>query len=171
MKRIAFIFLFCVLTLMAHAQFFGGFNIENDGHIYFKCQNQSGYNLTVQVVAQSSDSNNSEYQTVGNGGGLILGPTTPWRWFFKKGDIVQIIYANGQSQYWSCPQTDISYNQTNNSDNPSFKNHGPSYGKCPNSNTKWNPTTRNGHKVCKNCGYEWKSHIGSTGSAPNNPIK
>ena len=170
MTKIYITFIFCAFALMSYAQFIGGFNIENDGHIYFKCQNQSGYNLTVQLVAQSTDRNNSEYQNVANGAGLILGPTTPWRWLFKKGDIVQIIYANNQYQYWTCPQTDNYYYQTNSSYNPTFKGHGPLYGTCPSGGTKWDPIMKNGHKICNNCQKGWSSHVGD-GSAPNYKVQ
>lgn len=117
MKRffIALTMMLC-MYLISSAQITGGFNIGQDGHIYFMCQNQSGYNLQVRVIAKSSDRTNSENQYMNNGGGLILGPTTPWRWYFKSGDLVQIVFPNGQYQSWSCPRSDVAYGN-----NPVFK--------------------------------------------------
>lgn len=55
------------MYLISSAQIAGGFNIGQDGHIYFMCQNQSGYNLQVRVIAKSSDRTNSENQYMNNG--------------------------------------------------------------------------------------------------------
>lgn len=113
MKRF-FALLFALFRVGLYAQVIGGFQYYNDGHIYFQAQNQSGYVFNVTVYAVSSDRRNSEVATLGPGGGFYIGPTTPWRWFWKEGDRLTIVYPNGQSVYWVCPQTDPAYrrNQT-----------------------------------------------------------
>lgn len=75
----------------------GGFQQGNDGHIYFVANNQTGATFNIQIVAASTDRNNSETKTMTPNGGFYLGPTTPWRWYWKRGDKISVVYANGQS--------------------------------------------------------------------------
>ena len=108
MKKLLFI-IFILFEINTYAQVVGGFTVYNDGHIYFQATNQSGYTFTVKVVASSSDRERSESWTLGPGGGFYLGPSTPWRWYWQVGDRLTVIYPNGQSAYWDCPQNDVSY--------------------------------------------------------------
>lgn len=135
----------------------GGFYLAQDGHIYFQAANNTYYTFTVKVIATSTDRNNSEFQTIAPGGGFYLGPTTPWRWYWKRGDVISVVYQNGQSQTWTCSQNDKIYNS------PSFKegNNGScntcglnSYGRynCP----KFVGTSSTCQR--KGCGHTRKEH-------------
>ena len=101
------------LCFNTHAQILGGFQIGNDGHIYFVANNQTPATYNVQIMAVSTDRRNSEVQTIAPNGGFYLGPSTSWQWYWKKGDKIFVIYPNGQSQTWVCPQNDPAYNQSN----------------------------------------------------------
>lgn len=108
MKRFFIILFFAVFAGHdADAQLSGQFYTAQDGHVYFQAQNVAGYNFQVGITATSSDRTNSEIINVGQG--FYLGPTTPWRWYWKKGDTITVTYPNGQSVYWVCPMTDQSY--------------------------------------------------------------
>ena len=49
----------------------GGFQQGNDGHIYFVANNQTGATFNIQIVAASTDRNNSETKTMTpNGDGI-----------------------------------------------------------------------------------------------------
>lgn len=98
-----------VMCLMANAQLVGRFQKFNDGHIYFVAENVSYNNYRVTINAVSTDRNNSEVKVVTARGGFYLGPTTPWRWYWKKGDTIRVVYDNGYSQVWTCPTTDPAY--------------------------------------------------------------
>lgn len=115
MKSNYFVIFILVLfsTMSVNAQFLGGFDYGNDGHIYFSASNNSGYTYTVKITAISSDRSNSETRTISSGNGFYIGPTTPWKWYWKRGDQLHIVYANGQSQYWVCPENDPAYSTSN----------------------------------------------------------
>lgn len=115
MKSNYFVIFILVLfsTMSVNAQFLGGFDYGNDGHIYFSASNNSGYTYMVKVIAISSDRTNSETRTISSGSGFYIGPTTPWKWYWKHGDELHIVYANGQSQYWVCPENDPAYSTSN----------------------------------------------------------
>lgn len=98
-----------VMCLMANAQFVGKFQQGQDGHIYFFAENVMNYAYRVTINAVSTDRNNSEVKVVTARGGFYLGPTTPWRWYWKKGDVLRVVYDNGYSQVWTCPVTDPAY--------------------------------------------------------------
>lgn len=51
----------------------GGFQQGNDGHIYFVANNQTGATFNIQIVAASTDRNNSETKTMTPNGGFYLG--------------------------------------------------------------------------------------------------
>lgn len=103
------------MALIAKAQLNGQFITGQDGHIYFRALNTSGYIFPITITATSSDRTKSESITVGQG--YILGPTTPWKWYWKAGDRITITYPNGQSFYWQCTATDRAYS----SSSPSFR--------------------------------------------------
>lgn len=116
MKRLLFsLFVILISHTFSSAQLVGGFSVAQDGHIYFQAANNTYYTITVKIIARSTDRNNSESWTIASGNGFYLGPTTPWRWYWKRGDIISVVYPNGQSQTWTCPQNDKIYNS------PSFK--------------------------------------------------
>lgn len=129
MKRFILFAFFVFVSFSATAQLRGNFTMGRDGHIYFQATNVSGYSFTATIEAISDDRTNSETITVGQG--FYLGPSTPWRWYWKKGDQIIVTYPNGNSVYWECPQTDAAYSH------PSFKNSEPS---------------RKGH--CRDCGLD-----------------
>lgn len=118
-KLIVFFLFFFIASGYSFAQLQGTFYTAQDGHIYFKAINVSGGNISVIINAYSSDRTNSESITINDG--FILGPTTPWRWFWKKGDYIEVTYPWGQSVYWECPASDNIYNS------PSFSGQS---GKC-----------------------------------------
>ena len=111
MKKFFFIcfilFSICKLSAQLQGQFFTG----QDGHIYFQATNVAGVYFNATVRAISNDRDNSETITVGQG--FILGPTTPWQWYWKEGDRIYVTYPNGQQVFWECPSTDIAYNRNN----------------------------------------------------------
>ena len=100
------LFLICNLTF---AQITGVFQVAQDGHVYFYASNYTNYNFNVRIIAVSSNGNNSEDRYVASGSGFYIGPTTPWKLYWKSGDKVSVVYQNGQSQTWTCNQTDASY--------------------------------------------------------------
>ena len=111
MKRLMTAFAFMVMCHVASfAQIVGGFTTGNDGHIYFQAGNNTYYTYQVKIVAVSSDRRNSEQRVLAPGNGFYLGPTTPWQWYWKRGDQISVVYPNGQSQTWTCPQSDRAYN-------------------------------------------------------------
>lgn len=112
MKRLGILMSMMCMCLLASAQMLGGFQQGNDGHIYFVASNQTAATFNVQVMAVSTDRNNSEVRTITPNGGFYLGPTTPWKWFWKEGDEISVVYPNGQSQTWVCPQNDIAYSRS-----------------------------------------------------------
>ena len=141
------------MHLISSAQVIGGFNVGQDGHIYFQAQNQTNYTYQITVVAVSSDRKNSEGWTLSPGNGFYLGPTTPWRWFWKQGDKISVVYSNGQSQTWVCPQSDKTYNVT-------FKGKHCS-GTVGCSCSGFEPKTDGAEwekSYCKRCGHHKKYH-------------
>ncbi|MBD5309708.1 MAG: hypothetical protein HDS10_04695 [Bacteroides sp.] len=104
-----------VTSFTSHAQLNGQFVKGQDGHIYFQAINTTGYAFPVTITATSSDRTNSETFTVVQG--FILGPSTPWAWYWKSGDRISVTYPNGQGVYWQCNMTDGAYN----SSSPSFR--------------------------------------------------
>lgn len=154
MKRLICSFIVAILSVSAFSQLNGSFSKDRNGNIYFQAVNVSGYYLNATIVATSSDRRNAETITIGEG--FILGPTTPWKWYWKKGDRITVTYPNGQSVYWVCPETDKVYS------NISFRT-GPNAGQtgytgpckkcsCPGGFTR----TANGK--CSNCKHPWIEH-------------
>ena len=88
------------IGLSVNAQLSGQFITGQDGHIYFQALNTMGYAFPVSITASSYDRSNSETITVGQG--FVLGPSTPWKWYWKSGDRITVTYPNGQSVYWQC---------------------------------------------------------------------
>lgn len=154
MKRLICSFFIVFLSTSAFSQLSGSFSKDGNGNIYFQAINISGYYFNATIVATSNDRQNSETITVGEG--FILGPTTPWRWYWKKGDRITVTYPNGHSVYWVCPETDKAYSKI------SFK-AGPNAGKtgytgpckkcdCPGGFSR----TANGK--CSKCECSWIDH-------------
>ena len=142
-----------IMHFTSSAQITGSFNVGQDGHIYFQAQNQTDYTYQITIVAVSSDRDNSEGWTLSPGNGFYLCPSTPWQWYWKQGDTISVIYQNGHSQTWICPQSDQSYNVT-------FKGthcSGTVGCSCPG----FSPRT-NGDEweksYCKHCGHHRKYH-------------
>lgn len=107
-------FLVNILTISSFAQLRGDFIIGQDDHIYFVATNTTGYNFYIHVSAISIDNTTSPTETIQVGEGFYLGPSTPWKWYWRKGDKILVTYPNGQSVYWICPYTDKVYKQNNN---------------------------------------------------------
>lgn len=118
MKKILLMLIAVVgIGLSVNAQLSGQFITGQDGHIYFQALNTTGYAFSVSITATSSDRSNSETITVGQG--FVLGPSTPWKWYWKSGDRITVTYPNGQSVYWQCSANDYAYGSGSNS--PSFR--------------------------------------------------
>lgn len=113
MKRLIFIFICSIFWNIGElsAQLQGQFYTGQDGHIYFQATNVSGCYFNATIRAISRDRDNTECITVG--AGFVLGPTTPWRWYWKQGDRIYVVYPNGQQVFWECPDTDVAYNKSN----------------------------------------------------------
>lgn len=121
--------LFSIILLISNisiAQLSGEFNLMEDGHYYFKAVNQFDTHGTIKIRAISyyRDIVNEEYITIkGYGDGFILGPSTPWKWYWHKGDRIYIVYPDGTDVHWECPYTDKWYSlpdrirYTNETDN------------------------------------------------------
>ena len=77
---------FCAGELSAQLR--GQFYTGQDGHIYFQATNVSGSYFNAAIRAISNDRDNSETITVGQG--FLLGPTTPWKWYWKEGDRIYV---------------------------------------------------------------------------------
>ena len=156
MKKIAFVFFLGLLGMTnIHAQMVGEFYRANDGHYYFKANNSQNTFGTIKVTAISyvNDVRREEYVSVrGYGDGFILGPTTPWRWYWQRGDRIYITYPDGSNVYWECP-----YTETKN--NVSFQ------GKvctgivgCDCSGFSASSTVGNGQFICRKCNHQKKYH-------------
>lgn len=156
MKKFLVVILLVIGTsVLSWAQLNGQFITGQDGHIYFQAFNTLGYPFNISITASSSDRTNSESFTVGQG--FILGPTTPWRWYWKAGDVMTVTYPNGQSFYWKCPSTDVFYTRTKS---PSFKGKNCT-GSVGCSCSEFSPI--NSGKVyqkeyCKKCSHKKSSH-------------
>lgn len=155
MKYFVILCLFAITGLSLSAQMIGSFQQGNDGHIYFSATNQSGVAFNVQIIAISTDRRNSEVSTITSNGGFYLGPSTPWQWYWKKGDKISIVYPNGQNQTWVCPQNDNVYRKS-----PSFQGkhcNGTVGCNCPG----FSPIT-NGEiwqrEYCRHCGHKKSYH-------------
>lgn len=112
MKRFfLFLYLFSYFCIgKISAQLNGQFLQGQDGHVYFQATNIYGtyFNATVIAISEYNERKNSEMITVGQG--FILGPSTPWRWYWVQGDRIYVTYPNGQQVFWECPYTDAAYN-------------------------------------------------------------
>lgn len=115
-KKLMLLIAIILLTIPSIAQLRGEFYTARDGHIYFQAINTLGYNFNVFVSAVSIDGRESPVEYISVGQGFYLGPSTPWRWFWKKGDIILVTYPDGSQFSWKCPYTDRTYNN-----NVSFK--------------------------------------------------
>lgn len=136
------------------AQLHGQFYTSQDGHIYFQATNVSGSYFNAAIRAISNNRDNSETITVGQG--FLLGPTTPWKWYWKKGDRIYVTYPNGQSVYWECPSTDIAYSGSN----VPFKGkhcNGTVGCDCPGFSPKTNGDEWE-KAYCRHCGHHRNSH-------------
>lgn len=110
------------MSVSTFGQMVGTFDYGSDGRLYLFLQNSTSYPLVFNgsVYSPSTGNGNSEVCTVQSGGIIYLGPTTPWKWQWRKGDIYTVKYANGYVQSWVCSVTDVKpYN-------PSFRNR-PSF--------------------------------------------
>ena len=72
MKHFGIMLSMMFMCLIASAQMVGGFQQGNDGHIYFVANNQTGATFNIQIVAASTDRNNSETKTMTPNGGFYL---------------------------------------------------------------------------------------------------
>ncbi|MBQ9185848.1 MAG: hypothetical protein IJ151_08275 [Bacteroidales bacterium] len=111
MKRIFISFILIVASFMCKAQMVGQFSYANDGRVYFFLNNPTGFSFNVIVTANSPfrDVTKRESQFLQPGGGIYLGPSTPWAWEWCEGDTFTITYQNGASQTWRCPYHDYAH--------------------------------------------------------------
>lgn len=112
-KTIILSFALLLVATTLQAQLSGEFFHANDGHYYFRALNSQNTSGTIKITAISyyNDIEREEYRTIqGYGDGFILGPTTPWKWFWHKGDRIYITYPDGSSVYWESPYTESNGN-------------------------------------------------------------
>jgi len=106
MKKMLFMFLFVIAHLNSYGQLQGTFNYAQDGHIYFFLSNPTGYQVPVVWGVYNFDKNEQRqnqgvmapYST------FTYGPNANWVW--EKNERFAVTYANGQTVYWTCPETD-----------------------------------------------------------------
>ena len=118
MKKVILYFLFSMICLYSYGQLQGSFSYAQDGHIYFYLSNPTGYQIPV-VWGVYNLSKNEQRQNQGvmtPGGTFVYGPNANWVW--EKGERFAVTYSNGQTVYWTCPETDSALR---NRSNPSFK--------------------------------------------------
>ena len=98
--------LFGLVCLCSHGQLQGSYNYAQDGRIYFYLSNPTYYQIPVVWGVYNYDRNEQrQYQGVMRPGEtFVYGPNANWVWM--KGERFTVTYANGQSVYWTCPETD-----------------------------------------------------------------
>lgn len=161
MKKILITFFACFACLAVMGQMVGQFNYGNDGRLYLFLQNTTNYTLTFTgaVYSPTVNTGNSETCSVPPGQGIYLGPTTPWRWQWRKGDVYTITYPNGYVQSWTSPITDVKQY------NPSFKGRyhlEDKNKKCYNRSTHFE-VYKDDYRIvlsdrCSNCGAQYRNH-------------
>ncbi len=132
-KGIILACLISFISLYSHGQLQGAFNYAQDGHIYFYLSNPTAYQIQV-VWGVYNFSKNEQRQNQGvmaPYSQFVYGPNANWVW--EKGERFAVTYPNGQTAYWTCPETD-----------PAMKKNNPSFG------SNWTPVSV---KVAKCKGY------------------
>lgn len=101
-------FIFFNVSFSLNAQMRGTFQYLQDGRYYFILQNPTYNSYTVKGEAYSvlRKENKSEVITIAPGGGVYLGPSTPWAWQWLEGDRYTVYYQDGTSQTWRCDVND-----------------------------------------------------------------
>lgn len=138
MKRILLTFFSALVWTVSFAQMTGQFNYGQDGHVYFYLTNNTRYNIPVSVFAHNARNNQSRSDrvTVMAGNTFYFGLNYNWAW--ERGETMTVTYANGQSNSWVCPQSDVVHQQnygytnqqnyTNNGNSGNRLNNIPSEG-------------------------------------------
>lgn len=112
-KIFTFLLFVCISSLCSYAQLSGKFYTGQDGHIYFQLYNPTPYPIPVKWGVQnfSTGEHTQNMGTMMPSNSFIYGPNTNWVWI--KGEIFYVVYGNGQTAQWTCPQTDPSVNRSN----------------------------------------------------------
>ena len=156
MKKFLTLIVCLVIYTMAYSQVACQFRNLEDGRMYLVIQNQSQYNFTATgAVYRNNRLCNSETLNFRAGAAFILGPSTPWRWQWCRGDTYVITYPNGQRASWTCTQTDAG-----NSNGLSFKGKhcsGTVGCSCPGFSPITNGTVYQ-QSICKNCKHAKSCH-------------
>lgn len=110
-------YLLSLVCLYSFGQLQGSFSYAQDGHIYFYLSNPTGYQISVTwgVFNYSKNERRLNQGVMPPGGTFIYGPNDSWVW--EKGERFAVTYTNGQTVYWTCPETDPALR---NRSNPSF---------------------------------------------------
>ena len=153
MKKFFALIVCLVISTMAYCQVACQFRYLEDGRMYLVIQNQSQFNFNaIGEVYRNNRLYNSETLCFRAGSTFILGPSTPWKWQWHRGDTYVITYPNGQRASWTCTQTDAG-----NSNGLSFK--GRAKGSCNVPSHKCPGFINDGNKYCVNCAYQnFKCH-------------
>ena len=119
MKKLLFV-MFSLVSLCAYGQLQGTFNYAQDGHIYFYLSNPTGYQIPVVWGVYNFDKNQQRQNqgSMAPYSTFVYGPNFNWVW--EKGERFAVTYANGQTVYWTCPETDPAIR---NRSNPSFRSN------------------------------------------------
>lgn len=121
-KRIVILLgLACACSTLLIAQITGGF-YNQDGFVYFKGQNISGFglqNLTIKCVNNYlNEQKTFNISFFNSGGTFTVGPSDGWQW--QPGEQLYVTYNNGTSVYWTYqPSTGFNPFYNNNSSNSS----------------------------------------------------
>ena len=112
MKRIVVAAL-CLLSLYSFAQLQGSFQYGQDGHIYFYLHNPTPYSISVNWGVNNSQTGESRqnFGVMSPNGTFIYGPNNRWIWM--ENETFTVTYSNGESVYWTCPQTDPTVKPSN----------------------------------------------------------
>ena len=125
MKRFFISLLFIWLGFFAYGQLQGSFKVAKDGRLYFYLYNPTSYQIQVTWGVSNFSTNEKRifsgvmtpYNT------FIYGPNAGWTWM--KDEVFMLIYPDGRSVHWKCPQNDSSINY-----NPSFRGTPSRTGHC-----------------------------------------
>lgn len=117
MKKLLMSSLFSIVYLCSFGQLRGSFSYAQDGHIYFYLSNPTSYQIPVAWGVYNFRKNEQrQNQGIMNPKGtFVYGPNVNWVW--EKGERFAVTYSNGQTVYWTCPETDPALR---NRSNPTF---------------------------------------------------
>lgn len=162
MKKVLLYLLLIFICPLSYGQLQGSFKYAQDGHIYFYLSNPTGYQVPVVWGVYNLNKNEQrQYQgCMAPYSTFTYGLNANWLW--EKGERFAITYANGQTVYWTCPETDPALRNRNQ---PSFKRGyhlEDKNKKCYNRSTHFE-VVKSDYRIvlsdrCINCGAQYRNH-------------